>query len=96
MLGNIARIVAQFKLSWSQELEDDAIVRACEEAGHTWRERELGPVATVKMFLLQILFGNVACDHVPHLAVKDVTGSRTEKVSGTKSSAACQPSGIGS
>src|SRR5947207_7837528 len=72
---NIARIVAQFKLSWSQELEDDAIVRACEEAGHTWRKRELGPVATVKMFLLQILFGNVACDHVPHLAGKDVTGS---------------------
>jgi hypothetical protein len=75
MLGNIARIVAQFKQSWSQELEDDAIVRACEEAGHTWRERELGPVATVRMFLLQILFGNVACEFVPHLAGKDVTGS---------------------
>ena len=75
MVGNIARIVAQFKQSWSRELEDDAIIRACEEAGHTWRERELGPVATVKMFLLQILFGNVACDFVPHLAAKDVTGS---------------------
>ncbi len=75
MLGNIARIVAQFKQSWSQELEDEAIVRACEEVGHNWRERELGPVATVKMFLLQILFGNVACDCVPHLAGKDVTGS---------------------
>jgi len=73
--GNIARIVAQFKQSWSQELEDDAIVRACQEAGHQWRERELGPVATVKMFLLQILFGNVACEFVPHLAGKDVTGS---------------------
>lgn len=75
MLGNIARIVAQFKQSWSQELEDEAIERACEEAGHKWRERELGPVATVKMFLLQILFGNVACEFVPHLAGKDVTGS---------------------
>jgi hypothetical protein len=75
MNGNIARIVGQFKQSWSQELEDDAIVRACEEAGHTWRERELGPVATVKMFLLQILFGNVACEFVPHLAGKEVTGS---------------------
>lgn len=75
MLGNIARIVAQFKQSWSQELEDDAIERACEEAGHTWRERELGPVATVKMFLVQILFGNVACEFVPHLAGKRVTGS---------------------
>ena len=75
MKGNIARIVDQFKQSWSEELEDDAIVRACQEAGHRWRERELGPVATVKMFLLQILFGNVACEYVPHLAGKDVTGS---------------------
>ena len=75
MLGNIARIVSQFKQSWSRELEDDAIVRACEEAGHQWRDRKLGPVATVRMFLLQILYGNVACEFVPHLAGKDVTGS---------------------
>lgn len=75
MVGNIARILAQFKQSWSRELEDSAIVQACVEAGHRWRERELGPVATVKMFLLQILFGNVACNFVPHLADKDVTGS---------------------
>jgi hypothetical protein len=75
MNGNIARIVEQFKQSWSQELEDDAIRAACREAGHCWRERQLGPVATVKMFLLQILFGNVACNFVPRLAGKDVTGS---------------------
>ena len=74
MLGNVARIVGQFKQSWSQELEDDAIEQVCHEAGHKWRERELGPVATVKMFLLQILYGNVACQFVPHLAEKDVTG----------------------
>lgn len=75
MIGNIARIVNQFKQSWSSELEDEAIERACEEAGHKWRERDLGPVTTVKMFLLQILYGNVACEYVPHLAGKDVTGS---------------------
>jgi hypothetical protein len=75
VIGNIAWIVAQFKRSWSRELEDEAIVRACEEAGHSWRERELGPVATVKMFLLQILYGNVAWEFVPPLAGKDVTGS---------------------
>jgi hypothetical protein len=75
MFGNIARIVQQFKQNWSRELEDDAIKRACEEAGHTWRERELGPVATVKLFLVQILFGNVACEFVPRLAGKRVTGS---------------------
>jgi hypothetical protein len=75
VLGNIARIVAQFKQSWISELDEGAIVQACRDAGHTWRERELGPVATVKMFLLQILFGNVACDFVPRLAGKNVTGS---------------------
>jgi hypothetical protein len=75
MQGNIARIVAQFKQSWCQELEDEAICTACREVGHSWRERELGPVTTVRMFLLQILFGNVACNFVPRLAGKDVTGS---------------------
>jgi len=75
MQGNIARIVAQFKQSWCQELEDDSIRAACRDVGHSWRERELGPVTTVKMFLLQILFGNVACNFVPRLAGKDVTGS---------------------
>lgn len=74
-MGNIARIVAQFKRNWSRELEDNAIERACKEAGHKWRERDLGPVATIKMFFLQILYGNVACEFVPHLAGKDVTGS---------------------
>lgn len=75
MFANMAQIIRQLKQSWSRELEDDAIVRACHEVGHRWRERELGPVATVKMFLLQILFGNVACEFVPHLAGKNVTGS---------------------
>lgn len=75
MRASIARVVEQFKQSWSQELEDEAIERAMREAGHEWRDRELGPVVTVRMFLLQILFGNVACNHVPHLARKDVTGS---------------------
>ena len=75
MVGSMARIVAQFKQSWQRELEDEAIERACREAGHKWRDRELNPVTTVRMFLLQILFGNVACDFVPHLAGKRVTGS---------------------
>ena len=75
MRASIARVVEQFKQSWSQELEDDAIELAMREAGHEWRDRKLGPVATVRMFFLQVLFGNVACNHVPHLARKDVTGS---------------------
>lgn len=75
MLAKIAQAVKSFKQNWSQELEDEAIERACREAGHEWRDRKLGPVVTVRLFLLQILWGNTACNHVPRLAGLDVTGS---------------------
>jgi hypothetical protein len=75
MLGRIAQIVEQLKQNWSQELEDEAIRRAMKEAGHKWRERDLDPVTTLRLFALQILFGNVACNFVPHLGNKNVTGS---------------------
>ena len=75
MFANVTQIIRQFKRTWTHELDDEAILAACREVGHRWRERELGPVTTVKMFLLQILFGNVACPFVPHLAGKKVSGS---------------------
>ena len=75
MLTSIAKIVDQFKQTWTQELDDNAVNQAMREAGHEWRERKLNPVATVRLFFLQILHGNVACNHVPHLARQDVTGS---------------------
>jgi hypothetical protein len=56
-------------------LDDQAIRQAMSEAGHVWRDRKLNPVATVRLFLLQILYGNVACNFVPRLAHKKVTGS---------------------
>ncbi len=67
MLATIAKTIARFKQAGSQELGDEAILGAMREAGHVWRDRELNPVTTVRMFLLQILFGNVACDYVPRL-----------------------------
>ena len=75
MLRSVTEILRQFKRSWCRELEDEAILQACEEAGHKYRKRDLDPVTTIRMFLLQILYGNVACNFVPHLAGKDVTGS---------------------
>jgi hypothetical protein len=74
MSGRIAEIVEQLKQNWSDELQDDAVRRAMKEAGHQWRERDLDPVTTVRLFMLQILFGNVACNFVPHLGRKNVTG----------------------
>ncbi|MGD9644327.1 MAG: hypothetical protein AB7U73_01355 [Pirellulales bacterium] len=75
MFTSMARIIQQFKETWCRELEDAAIERAMRETGHVWRDRKLNPVTTVRLFMLQILFGNVACNHVPHLAGKNVTGS---------------------
>jgi len=75
MFTSMARTVEQFKQSWCRELDDAAIERAVRETGHSWRDRKLNPVTTIRLFLLQILFGNVACNHVPHLAGKKVTGA---------------------
>ncbi|MGI8979981.1 MAG: hypothetical protein ACR2FY_12215 [Pirellulaceae bacterium] len=75
MLAIIAKTIARFKESWGLELDDEAIQSAMRQAGHVWRDRELNPVTTVRMILLQILFGNVACDCVPRLAGKSVSGS---------------------
>lgn len=45
------------------------------DAGHAWRERLLTPAATVRLFLLQILHGNVAITALRHLAQMTVAAS---------------------
>jgi DDE family transposase len=75
MWHSIGGIVAQFKQTWAREIDDGAIEDACREAGHQWRERRLPPVTTIKLFLLQILFGNTACVHLPRLSGLGFTAS---------------------
>jgi IS4 transposase len=54
---------------WATLLQPDAILAVCGEVGYTgWRDRVLTPVTTVQLFLLQILHGNTACSHLPHLS----------------------------
>jgi hypothetical protein len=41
----------------------------CRELGYTaWRDRRLTPVTTMQLFLWQMLHGNTACRHLPHLS----------------------------
>ena len=50
-------------------LQPDASLAVCREIGYTgWRDRVLTPVTTVLRFLWQILHGNTACRHLPHLS----------------------------
>lgn len=82
MRARISQIVEQFKQNWSQELADEAVEKAMRDAGHTWRDRKLNPITTIRLFLLQILCGNAACNAVPRLARLKATGSAFCKARG--------------
>src|ERR671915_204299 len=69
MVPCITAALTRLKTDWATPLQPDAIMAACQEAGYTsWRDRVLTPVTTIQLFLLQILHGNTACSHLPHLS----------------------------
>jgi hypothetical protein len=69
MIPQVTTVLQRFKTEWAAQLQPEALSAACEAVGHTmWRDRLLNPVITVPLFLLQILHGNTACRHLPHLA----------------------------
>ncbi len=57
MASNILAAVRQIKSNVAEHLQAAAIERLCHEVKHVWRQRLLGPVATVHAFLLQVLHG---------------------------------------
>jgi Transposase DDE domain len=69
MVPTMTTILRRFTGEWAGLLQPEAILTVCEEIGYTaWRDRLLTPVTTVQLFLLQILHGNTACSHLPHLS----------------------------
>jgi hypothetical protein len=69
MFLSIHRILGQFKEQWSSQLgTDEELAALCREAGLQWRERVLTPIRMIRLFFLQVLHGNVACDALPHLS----------------------------
>ena len=67
MSGNIAQSVGQVKTDLRSIVAPNLIIRLCQTAGHAWRDRTLGPVQTIYLFLAQILHGNTSCAHVRQL-----------------------------
>src|SRR4051812_9055483 len=57
------------------QLNRSAIDDACRHPGHAWRGCPLTPVAIVHWFLIQVLHGNTAIEHVSLLAGRAFTGS---------------------
>jgi Transposase DDE domain len=69
MVPSITAILQRLTDEWATLLQPDAILAVCREIGYTgWRDRVLTPVTTMQLFLLQILHGNTACSHLPHLS----------------------------
>ena len=69
MVPNITTVLQRFTGEWALLLQPEAILAVCQEIGYTgWRDRVLTPVTTMHLFLLQILHGNTACSHLPHLS----------------------------
>jgi hypothetical protein len=74
MVGSILDALRRIKADVAAHLQATVIEQLCQELGYVWRERTLGPVVTIHAFLIQVLHGNTACDHVPHLMGKRFSG----------------------
>jgi hypothetical protein len=70
----IGSVLEQVKGEVAEVLSRQNIEQICRELGYVWRQSTLDPATTVHAFLRQVLAGNTACDHVPHLTGLDVTG----------------------
>ena len=60
--------LATIKSRATQAVPDELIDRLCREVGHRWRDRDLGPVVTIRLFLQQVLHGNVAVAELRRLS----------------------------
>jgi hypothetical protein len=74
MIGSILRALGEIKSDVARHFDGSHVTRICRELNYSWRCRVLDPVTTVHAFLLQVLHGNTACDHVPHLIDKKFSG----------------------
>jgi hypothetical protein len=66
-MARISCALDRLKQDLQEHLPPQSILAACEAAGHDWRERKLGPIATVQLFMLQTLWFNTAMEHLRHL-----------------------------
>ena len=75
MVGTVTEALKHIQAELATLLDAPTILALCREMGYQWRERQLDPVTTVHLFLLQILHRNTACAHLPHLAGQRFTAS---------------------
>jgi hypothetical protein len=67
-MASVSTSLRRIRQDLSEHLPDSSIIAACDAAGHQWRDRKLGPVTTVQLFMLQALWFNTAIEHLRRLA----------------------------
>jgi hypothetical protein len=75
MPPRIIPILDRLRQDIAAGLAQQTIAEACREVNHRWRKRVLDPATTVYLFLLQVLHGNTACQHVVHFGGWSFTDS---------------------
>ena len=75
MPPRMRHVLARLRDDITGPLSPEAIADACRAVGHRWRDRALSPVTTVYLFLLQVLHGNTACQHVVQFGIWRFTES---------------------
>ena len=65
---SLADALRQVQNDLAMLLEPEPLRQLCRHCGHRWRERVLGPVTTIHLFVLQVLHGNTACAYLPLLS----------------------------
>lgn len=74
-MASIASLLERLKQDLKPFLPDSMILNTCIKAGHRWRRRQLGPVQTIHLFILQILNFNTAMTALWHLAKEPIKAS---------------------
>jgi hypothetical protein len=75
MHQRIVTTVGQLRQDLARHLDDQAIHDACRQTGHRWRDCILTPAAIVHWFIIQVLHGNTALEHISLLAGRAFTGA---------------------
>lgn len=68
-------ILGTIRQDYARLIDPEFVERACRDAGHRWRRRVLSPGAVLHWFLVQVLYGNTAVEHLAILAERAFTGS---------------------
>jgi hypothetical protein len=67
-MASVAGTLRRIKQDLAPFLPEESILDSCHQAGHQWRKRKLGPVQTVHLFIVQVLWFNTAMTHLRHIA----------------------------